>query len=69
MNRNVGSTDRIARIVAGAVLGAVSLGILAGGTSLPTLLSPVLGVVALVLLATAATRTCGLYAVLGLDTS
>jgi len=69
MNRNVGSTDRLVRIVLGAVLGAVSLAILAGSVSLPTVLSPVLGVLALVLLGTAATSTCGLYSVLGVDTT
>lgn len=68
MNRNVGSTDRLVRIALGAVLGAVSLAVLAGSVPLPTVLSPVLGVLALVLLVTGATSTCGLYSVLGVDT-
>lgn len=68
MNRNVGSMDRKLRTVIGAVAGVLSLAILANAVSLPEVASPVLGVVALVMLTTAATGTCGLYSLLGVDT-
>lgn len=68
MANNVGSMDRKLRTVIGAVAGVLSLAILANAVSLPEVASPVLGVVALVMLGTAATGTCGLYALLGIDT-
>lgn len=68
MAKNVGSMDRQLRTVVGAVAGIVSLAILADVLSLPEVASPVLGVVALVMLGTAATGTCGLYSLLGIDT-
>lgn len=68
MNQNVGATDKRVRTVVGAVAGAASLATLAGAAPLPTVAAPVLGVVALAMLATAATGTCGLYALLGVDT-
>ena len=68
MDTNVGSTDRQVRTLLGALAGVLSLAILAEVVSLPSALSPVLGVVAIVLLGTAATGTCGLYALLGIDT-
>ena len=68
MEQNVGATDRQVRTLIGALAGAVSLAILAEVISLPTLLSPVLGVIALMMLGTAATGTCGMYALVGMDT-
>ena len=68
MAQNVGATDRKVRTAVGAIAGLVSLGILGNAVPLPAVLSPVLGVIALVMLGTAATGTCGLYAVLGVDT-
>jgi hypothetical protein len=68
MDKNVGATDQQARTAIGALAGTVSLGILAGAISLPALLSPVLGVVAIIMLVTAATGTCGLYSLIGVDT-
>lgn len=68
MANNVGSMDRKLRTVVGAVVGLLSLAILANAVSLPVVASPVLGVVALVMLGTAATGTCGLYSLLGVDT-
>jgi hypothetical protein len=68
MSQNVGTTDRQLRTALGAIFGIGSLAILAGVGSLPTILSPVLGVVALILLGTAATGICGLYSVLGVST-
>ncbi|WP_281194729.1 DUF2892 domain-containing protein [Halorubrum sp. F4] len=68
MDKNVGVTDKRVRTVIGAVLGTVSLATLAGAAPLPAIASPILGVVALVMLGTAATETCGLYSLLGVDT-
>ena len=68
MDINVGATDRSVRTVIGATTGALSLAILGGQLSVPTLASPVLGVVALIMLGTAATRTCPAYSVLGTST-
>lgn len=67
MNRNVGSTDKALRTAAGAVVGATSLGILAQMISLPTVLSPVFGVIALVMFTTATMGTCPIYSMLGVD--
>jgi len=69
MEENVGSTDGLVRIVLGAVSGLASLGILADMVPLDMIYSPVLGVVALVLLGTAFTSKCALYSALGIDTS
>jgi hypothetical protein len=69
MEHNVGTTDRTVRLGAGAVAGAASLGILANAVPLPTIASPVLGVAALILLATGTLGTCGLYSILGVDTN
>jgi len=68
MNTNVGSIDRRVRTAFGALSGILSLTILAGVVALPAVASLVFGVVALMLLGTAATGTCGLYSVLGVDT-
>lgn len=68
MKANVGSADRQVRTVIGAIAGLVSLAILAKAVALPAVASPVLGVVALIMLGTAATGTCGLYSLLGVDT-
>lgn len=68
MSQNVGATDRQLRTALGAIFGVGSLATLAGVGSLPTVLSPVLGVLALIMLGTAATGTCGLYSVLGVST-
>ncbi|MFC7116099.1 DUF2892 domain-containing protein [Natronoarchaeum sp. GCM10025703] len=68
MSKNVGTTDQQVRTVAGALAGTGSIAILAGALSLPEILAPVLGVVAIVMLVTAATGTCGLYSLIGVDT-
>lgn len=68
MDQNVGETDRLVRTVVGAVAGAISLAILAGALSAPSVLSLVLGVLAIVALGTAVTGTCGLYSALGVST-
>ena len=68
MAQNVGSMDRKLRTAVGAVAGLASLGTLAGVFPLPDVASLVLGIVALMMLATAAAGTCGLYSILGVDT-
>jgi len=68
MAQNVGSMDRKLRTAVGAVAGLASLGTLAGVVPLPDVASLVLGIVALMMLATAAAGTCGLYSILGVDT-
>lgn len=68
MEQNVGSLDKNVRIAIGAVAGIVSLAILGGQADLPEIASPVLGIVAVMMLGTALTGTCGLYSVLGIDT-
>jgi len=68
MEQNVGSTDKLVRIVLGALSGAASLAILARSLSAPSILSPVLGIVAIAALGTAATGNCGLYPVFGVST-
>ncbi|WP_181687213.1 YgaP family membrane protein [Halorhabdus salina] len=68
MEKNVGGTDRQIRTLLGGLAGAVSLAILANVISLPALLSPVFGVIALMMLGTAATGSCGMYTLVGMDT-
>jgi hypothetical protein len=68
METNVGLIDQKVRTLVGAVAGLLSLAILADMASLPEIASPVLGVVAIIMLGTAATGTCGLYSLLGIDT-
>lgn len=67
MDTNVGAADRQIRTGLGAVTGVAALVALAGAAPLPAVLAPILGVVSLVMLATAATGTCGIYALLGMD--
>lgn len=68
MNQNVGSMDRKLRTLVGALAGVVSLATLAGAVPLPAIASPILGVVAIMMLGTALTGTCGVYSILGVDT-
>lgn len=68
MAKNVGATDQRVRIGLGAIAGLVSIAVLSGVLPLPTVTAPVLGVAAVVLLATGFTGFCGLYTVLGMDT-
>lgn len=72
MEENVGDTDKVVRVVLGAVAGLLSLGILADllpeSLSAPMIASPILGIVAIALLATAFTSKCGLYSALGMNT-
>jgi len=68
MEQNVGQTDSIVRIVGGAVAGLVSLGILGSVVPGSGVLSLVLGVIAIILLATGLTSRCGVYSLLGINT-
>ena len=67
MRRNVGSVDETLRTAVGAVAGTISIAILTGTLSLPTVLSPVLGIVAIMMLATATVGTCPIYSMFGID--
>ncbi len=64
MIKNIGSTDRLIRFILGPIL--VVLAFVLGITSVAGI---VLGVVGLVLVATAAVRTCPLYLPFGLRTT
>ncbi len=68
MEQNVGNTDKLARILVGAVLGIISIAALAGVGSLPAIVSPIAGLFAIVFLSTAAMGSCGLYSLLGINT-
>lgn len=68
MEQNMGATDEQLRVGLGAVLGGSSLGILAGIIELPTILSPLLGLIAVMMLVTGTVGTCPMYSLLGVDT-
>jgi len=67
MNQNVGTIDQRLRTAIGAVSGVISVTILLGVVPLPPTVSPVFGVVALLLLGTASVGTCPAYSLLGVD--
>lgn len=68
MQSNVGAFDQTLRTGTGAAAGLASLAILGSVLSLPTVLSPLLGVVAVMMLVTATVGTCPVYSLLGVDT-
>lgn len=68
MQQNVGGTDGLARVLVGAVAGAVSLATLVGATGMPTLVAPVAGLVAAIMLFTGLTNSCPAYSLLGVNT-
>lgn len=68
MEENVGDTDKMVRIALGAILGLASLAILGNFVEAPQILSPVLGVLSLVFLATGFTSKCMVYELVGMDT-
>ena len=68
MKQNIGSLDGTVRILIGAVAGLLSLAILASAVSLPAIVSPVLGVVSVIMLGPGLIGSCPLYTLLGLDT-
>lgn len=63
MHRNEGTTDRIVRLVIAAA--AVGVGLAAGFTSVVGIIA---AVVAVIMVVTAATGFCPLYAVFGVST-
>ena len=63
MQKNVGTVDRVIRIVVAAVILGVLLGKLVTGV-----LAVVLGIVAVALIVTALISWCGLYQLLGVNT-
>jgi hypothetical protein len=67
MEQNVGSSDKLLRTAFGAIAGIVSLAILANFVSAPAALSPVLGLVAIIMLATGTMGTCPIYSLLGVN--
>ncbi|WP_321168737.1 YgaP family membrane protein [Halorubrum alkaliphilum] len=67
VNKNVGPTDQRVRTAIGAVSGVTAIATLLGAVPLPPAVSPVLGVVALLLLGTASVRNCPAYSLLGVD--
>ena len=67
MDTNVGSTDQKLRIAGGAIFGSLSIATLAGMVPLPSILSPVLGVISLIMIATATVGLCPIYSVLGVS--
>ncbi|MFD1686200.1 YgaP family membrane protein [Halobellus litoreus] len=68
MEQNVGRTDGIARVAIGAIAGVISLAILGNAVSGPAILSPILGIVSIMMLATGATGRCGVYSLIGVNT-
>ncbi|WP_254762866.1 YgaP family membrane protein [Natrinema marinum] len=68
MESNIGSTDRLARLVGGAVLLALGVATLAGVLEFGPAAGAVATVVGIVFVGTALTRFCLLYRVLGVDT-
>lgn len=68
MEENVGSIDRIARLVIGAVVLLAGVAVLGGVVGGSVILGVVLAVVGIVLIGTGITQMCALYSVLGVDT-
>jgi hypothetical protein len=73
MEKNVGDTEQIIRILLGAILGILSLAIVVPQipevVSLPEIASPILGILAIALLYTGFEGTCKLYSKLGINTA
>lgn len=73
MERNVGGTDRTARIVVGLALAVVAMATVAFGASLGSQVQLIVAALALlvgaVLLATAGAQSCPVNSLLGRDTS
>lgn len=63
MKKNIGNTDKLVRLVIALVISVLYFANIITGT-----LAVVLGVVAVVLVATALLNFCGLYAVMGFST-
>jgi len=68
METNIGSVDRIARLVGGAVLTAIGIAALADILHAGTIVGAIATLVGLVFFGTGLTRFCLLYQLLGVDT-
>jgi hypothetical protein len=72
MERNVGGTDKSARVILGVALGVVSMAVVAWGEGLGTTNQIVAAAIALllaaILLATAGAETCPINAAVGRNT-
>jgi uncharacterized membrane protein HdeD (DUF308 family) len=69
MEKNVGLTDRYARIAIGIVLGAVGIAVFAGPlASLGTVVGAIALLVGIVMLGTGLTQRCLLYQPFGINT-
>jgi hypothetical protein len=73
MDKNVGGYDRLARLVVGPILLIVGVAVIGGLLSIGSgttavVIGALAALVGVILLVTAATRTCPLNSVLGIDT-
>ncbi|MFA9417405.1 DUF2892 domain-containing protein [Natrinema sp. HArc-T2] len=68
MENNVGSVDRLVRLVGGAVLVAIGIASLAHILHAGTIVGVIATLVGLVFFGTGLTRFCLLYQLLGVDT-
>lgn len=68
MENNVGSVDRIARLVGGAALAAIGIASLADVLHAGTVVGAIATLVGLIFFGTGLTRFCLLYQLLGIDT-
>lgn len=67
VDNNVGSIDQKLRTAGGAAIGILSVAVLGGAVPLPSVLSPVLGFVSLVMIVIATVGTCPAYSALGVS--
>ena len=68
METNIGSVDRIVRLVGGAVLAAIGIASLTGVLHAGAVVGAIATLVGLVFFGTGLTRFCLLYQLLGMDT-
>ncbi|MEF8806439.1 YgaP family membrane protein [Natronomonas sp.] len=68
METNIGSTDRIVRLVAGVILAGLGLANFAGVVELGYTVALIAIIVGAVLVGTAMTRMCLIYRIAGVDT-
>ena len=68
MENNIGSIDRIVRLVGGAVLAAIGIASLAGVLQAGMIVGAIATLVGLVFFGTGVTRFCLFYQLLGVDT-
>lgn len=68
MDKTVGIKDARVRTAIGSITGSLSLGILLMDMN-PEILSPLLGLVSIIMLATAYTGLCPVYSIVGFRTN